>query len=99
LFRLYCASCHGQDGRGHGPVATALRTPPADLTMMSVHNKGAFPRARVTATLRGQDGAPAHGSEDMPVWGPIFKGLDPSDVRVNVRIANLITYLESIQQK
>jgi hypothetical protein len=35
----------------------------------------------------------------MPVWGPIFRGLDPSDTRVNVRIANLVGYIESIQLK
>ena len=34
-FATHCASCHGTDGRGAGPVAAALRTPPADLTRTS----------------------------------------------------------------
>jgi hypothetical protein len=41
----------------------------------------------------------AHGSGVMPVWGPIFRSLDPSDLRVKVRIANLVDYLASIQTK
>jgi mono/diheme cytochrome c family protein len=32
LFQVHCASCHGPDGRGDGPVAATLRPPPRDLT-------------------------------------------------------------------
>jgi hypothetical protein len=35
----------------------------------------------------------------MPVWGPIFRGLDSSDTMNKVRIANLVGYLESMQPK
>jgi hypothetical protein len=35
----------------------------------------------------------------MPVWGPTFRSLDPSDTRVKVRIANLVAYIASIQAK
>ena len=31
LFASFCASCHGSDGRGHGPLAQRLTIPPADL--------------------------------------------------------------------
>ena len=99
LFRLYCATCHGRDGQGHGPVAPALKTHPADLTTIAMRNLGMFPRARVELLIVGGNPLDAHGSEDMPVWGPIFKGLDPSDARVKVRISNLVSYLESIQKK
>ena len=99
LFKLYCASCHGRDGRGHGPVSSELRTPPSDLTSLARQNGGVFPRARVEASLRGRDQTIAHGSDEMPVWGPIFKGLDTSDSRVKVRLANLVSYVESIQLK
>jgi hypothetical protein len=35
----------------------------------------------------------------MPLWGPIFHSLTPSnDSVVKLRIANLTKYLESIQQ-
>jgi hypothetical protein len=43
--------------------------------------------------------SPVHGTNDMPVWGPVFTGLGDSDTRSKVRVANLVTYLESIQAK
>ena len=39
----------------------------------------------------------AHGSSDMPVWGPIFRALDPSDARVARRVDNIVEYVESLQ--
>ena len=38
-------------------------------------------------------------AQGMPVWGPIFRGLDPSAARTTMRIDNLVTYLESLQGK
>jgi len=32
IYRRHCQSCHGEDGRGDGPMAAALPHPPADLT-------------------------------------------------------------------
>lgn len=97
-FDRHCASCHGPDGRGGGPVAAALKSRPSDLTSLARQNGGGFPRERVvsfvTGTARGVD---AHGSTDMPVWGPIFRGLDPSDVRVAQRIENVVAYVQSLQ--
>jgi mono/diheme cytochrome c family protein len=99
LYQLYCATCHGRDGRGHGPVASSLKTMPSDLTLIAARNNGLFPRARVEWVLAGREVVNAHGSEDMPVWGPIFKGLDNSAARVKVRLANIVSYIESIQKK
>ena len=102
LFHFYCSSCHGVDGKGHGPTAAALKTPPADLTRIAVRNGGRFPRPQIIAFV--SYGNPtiaiaAHGSRDMPVWGPIFIGLDPSTVRTQVRIENLVSHIESLQQQ
>jgi mono/diheme cytochrome c family protein len=99
LFNLYCATCHGRDAKGGGPVAQSLKTPPPDLTLLSRRNGGLFPRGRVKASIASGIGTPSHGSVDMPVWGPIFRGLDPLDARVEVRINNLVSYIASIQQK
>jgi mono/diheme cytochrome c family protein len=100
LFQFYCATCHGKDARGGGPAAAALKTSPADLTGISRRRDGRFPRPEIIAFV--SDGKPmiaAHGSAEMPVWGPIFRALDPSDTRARVRIENLVGYLESIQTK
>ena len=36
LFTIYCTPCHGQSGRGDGPVSTKF-VPPADLTNPELH--------------------------------------------------------------
>jgi mono/diheme cytochrome c family protein len=101
VFAFYCAPCHGRDGKGSGPVAVALKNHVPDLTQIAKRNGGTFPKARVEdyVTNRSVDPIPAHGTGEMPVWGPIFQSLDPSDARVKVRIANVVAYLESIQTK
>ena len=101
LFEFYCASCHGRDGKGGGHVASALKTPPADLTVLAQRNGGNFPAARVTDAIRGtkRESTPAHGASEMPVWGPIFKGLDNRNEVNEERINNLVKYIESIQAK
>lgn len=99
-FVFYCAPCHGRGGRGDGPVAAALTTPPPDLGTLAQRTGGAFPRATVTSFITGTGRTPAaHGPGDMPVWGPIFRSLDPSGTRAKVRIDNLVAFIESIQVK
>ena len=99
LFNLYCATCHGRDAKGNGPAAHSLKTSPPDLTVLARRNGGLFPRGRVKTAIAAGTDTPAHGSVDMPVWGPIFRALDPSDARAEVRINNLVSHIASIQQK
>jgi len=51
--------------------------------------------------LKGEEllSTPAHGASDMPVWGPIFRGLDSRREINEQRIENLVKYIESIQAK
>jgi mono/diheme cytochrome c family protein len=100
MYDAYCASCHGLDGRGDGPAAPALKMPTTNLTTLATKNGGTFPSAHVAAVIQGDAMTPAHGSKDMPVWGPIFMsigGHSPADVQLRIR--NLTKYLESIQAK
>jgi mono/diheme cytochrome c family protein len=97
LFRAYCASCHGVDAKGNGPAAPALKAKVPDLTVLSKNNKGQFPEARVRKVIMGDDVVVAHGSREMPIWGPIFHQIEEDVDRGNVRLENLVKYLESIQ--
>lgn len=97
MFDTYCATCHGVTGKGDGPAALALKKAPADLTRISARNGGKFPEVQVERHIRGVDEFPAHGSRDMPIWGNLFKTIG-SDQSAQLRVRNLVDYLESIQQ-
>ena len=96
MFDSYCAVCHGKDGKGNGPAASALKKQPADLTRISARNGGAFPATHVQRFIEGLDEVPAHGSRDMPMWGDLFRALDRDTAQM--RIAGLTDYLKSLQQ-
>src|ERR1700739_3505334 len=66
-YREYCAACHGENGKGIGPAASALKTPPSDLTTLARRHAGNFPEDYVTEVLRLGRSIQAHGSSDMPV--------------------------------
>ena len=96
----YCAACHGADGRGHGPAASALKTPPANLRTLAIRHDDKFPEDYVTRVLRSGDPISGHGSSDMPIWGPVFSMQENGDeLGVRRRIKNLCNYLASIQDK
>lgn len=97
LFRAYCASCHGRDAKGHGPAAPALKATVPDLTMITRNNGGDFPVDRIRRIITGDHVIASHGSREMPIWGPIFHQIEADIDRGNVRLDNLIKYLESIQ--
>src|SRR6516162_1172393 len=100
MYDAYCASCHGVDGKGDGPAAPALKVLPTNLTALAVKNGGTFPGAHVATEIQGEAMIPAHGSKQMPVWGPIFMAMGGhSTAQVQLRIRNLGNYLESIQVK
>jgi mono/diheme cytochrome c family protein len=100
MYKQYCAACHGSDGKGEGPAAFTLKTPPPDLTTLAARNMGTFPREYVENILRFGPGLTAHGSSDMPTWGSIFQMIDKNNERaVQRRIKNLTDYLASLQKK
>jgi mono/diheme cytochrome c family protein len=99
LFSAHCAVCHGSDGKGNGPMAPSLKNRPADLTVLAKNNGGMFPSARVQKTINGEGLVASHGTREMPIWGPIFHQVEEDQDFGNVRIQNLLKYLESIQQK
>lgn len=100
MYKAYCAVCHGQDAKGDGPAAAELKVPPPNLTELAKRHDGKFPADYVATVLRNGAKAPAHGTADMPVWGPLFSSISQGDQgQVNQRISNLTNYLKSLQAK
>ena len=99
LFEAYCAACHGKDGRGDGPATSSLKATIPDLTGISRRNGGKFPRELVQKIVSGEEpGISAHGSSEMPTWGPVFKQIAWDQDLDRLCIHNLTKYLESLQQ-
>ena len=100
MYTSYCAPCHGTDGRGNGPVAGSLKSQPTDLTTLARLNNGKYPDVHVVSVLQFGSTTPAHGSAQMPVWGPLLGKIDTVQAHdTQLRISNLSRYLHSIQVK
>jgi mono/diheme cytochrome c family protein len=99
MFNNYCASCHGKSGQGNGPAASALKKGPADLTQLTTRNNGKFPEMAIFHVIE-EGGIAAHGSKEMPVWGDILRSVDGgAGEMTDLRIANLTTYIKTLQRK
>ena len=97
LFRFYCANCHGADATGR-PATAVTQKPAPNLTMLARDHGGQFPRDAVRDIIvNGGAKGSAHRTSDMPVWGTIFRAFEPSDAMVNVRVDNLVRYIEALQ--
>ena len=101
MYRTFCASCHGLEGKGNGPAAAALKKAPADLTLLSQKNGGKFPAQRVREYIEGKDAkaTDAHGSREMPIWGDVFRNIANDQGAVTYRLFTLSSYLETLQAK
>lgn len=103
IFSTYCATCHGMDGSGGGPMAELLAIAPPDLTALTAGNGGAFPTERVVFRIDGRDMLTAHGGP-MPLFGGFFEGTGAAvstqggqPIVTSVPVADLVTWLESVQ--
>ena len=103
LFMENCVACHGVTGRGDGPNAHRLNTPPADLTRIAARRDGVWPMLEVMSILDGYLKF-TNPREEMPV----FEGfLDNEMVEfdtgngvttmVPAKLVEVASYLETIQ--
>jgi mono/diheme cytochrome c family protein len=102
LYKEYCSACHGMEGKGDGPVSRFLKGPPADLRTLAQRNNGKYPADYVASTLRFGTDSAAHGTSDMPIWGPVFraqKDKQKNKKGADLRIQDLTEFVESLQQK
>ena len=90
-----CAECHGQDGRGNGPLAEALIKKPADLTQIAKNNLGVFPEEKIFKMIAGAEDVVGHQSLQMPRFWERFqhseskRGYEPSDIRIKAIVDHL----------
>lgn len=107
-YRNSCASCHGAEGKGDGPLRASLQKPPSDLTLLAQRNGGVFPAQRVQQVIDGRSEVKPHGSREMPIWGERFTNQGNSeyfdvafnaDAYVAARIVLLTDYLNRIQAR
>lgn len=100
IYMDRCSSCHGENGKGNGPVVAVLKIAPGDLTLLAKKNSGIFPEDRVKSIAGDFVLIPAHGSRETPVWGDIFHPKRSADLQIaQERFKNLVDYLQSIQRK
>jgi len=106
LFARFCASCHGPQGQGDGPVAPALKVMIPDLTELAKRSRGQFPEQRVREIIDGRAVLPAHGTRPMPVWGYELEarmgeteaGAEHARDAAQVLIDRLVEHLRSMQR-
>ena len=102
LFDRFCASCHGAQARGDGPVAASLNVAVPDLTTIDARY-GEFPAMLIRDVIDGRGiDKRAHGTRTMPVWGYEFWVEDGGDVNaqraVRDAINKLVEHLRSVQR-
>jgi len=98
LFREHCAVCHGQDGKGHGPAAPALKRPIGDLTRIPSDKNGKFPFLAIQEQIRNGS-IVEHGTVDMPIWGKLFTPMGGKPADADMRVYAVAKYIESIQAR
>lgn len=99
-----CATCHGINAVGDGPLAEFMSVHVPDLTLLKQNNDGVFPKLEMIHMVDGRSGIGGHGRE-MPIWGGRFKeesieytGKYGAEVIARGRVLALVEYLESIQK-
>jgi len=98
-FELNCIPCHGEEGRGDGPMEKVLLVKPADLTVIAKENAGVFPFWMVYESIDGTNPVIAHDVIWMPPWGNRFEQEEKRHFApAYLRLLMLTHYVESIQE-
>jgi mono/diheme cytochrome c family protein len=102
LFGRFCASCHGAEARGDGPVSRSLNVAVPDLTTIA-RRYGEFPAGAIRDVIDGRGiDRRAHGTREMPVWGYEFYVEEGGDVNAQRATRNaidkLVEHVRSIQR-
>jgi mono/diheme cytochrome c family protein len=100
LYRAFCATCHGETGKGDGPVADIAGRRPADLTLLSRNHGGKYPRDHVLNVLENVKPLTGHEPPAMPNWRNLLRTTEGGDARVaRTRLVALADHVGTLQQK
>lgn len=101
LFAKHCATCHGADGEGGGPAASAMKVTPPNLRTLAKRNGGTFPREAVANYIDGRKQVTSHGDRVMPIWGDFLQRPEDNglDAPVKARIDALVDFIERLQYR
>ena len=97
LFFTHCASCHGRQGEGDGPVAAVMSVAVPNLRTLSQRSNGTFPAEAVSAYVDGRDLPRAHGERIMPVWGDVFADDGGAVDDAPRRLAAVVEFVRELQ--
>jgi len=100
LFQGYCAPCHGEYGKGDGPLADFLadaNKPPTDLTTIALEHDGTFPTFWVEAFIANRGRSSSRGRDAMPDWGRLLRSRSTNEGVYQLKLRNLVEHLRSIQ--
>jgi mono/diheme cytochrome c family protein len=103
-YLRYCAVCHGETGKGGGPIAEYLKIPATDLTQLSKKHQGEFPFWQVYRVIDGREEVKGHGTREMPIWGEELRISEPKaqpefvEDLIAGRIWQIILYVRSLQE-
>jgi mono/diheme cytochrome c family protein len=89
LYRQYCSTCHGPQGKGDGPAATAMNPRPRD------HTDGRYMHALSDAHLTrviAEGGAAVQRSPLMPSWQGTLMPQQSRDVMAYLRTLAVPSY-------
>lgn len=102
-FATYCAACHGNDGRGGGPLAEGMEPVPADVTLVMRRNGGVFPKTQVMGHIAGY--TMGRSESPMPQFSELLEGpqvmFDDGSgqtVPTPARLVALADYVQSLQR-
>ena len=103
-YMIACAGCHGETGKGNGPIAGLLKIETPNLATITKRTGGGdFPFYNTLKLIDGR-GVRAHGGE-MPIWGERFQASatsqrgETSEMVTRGRLLSLVYYLESLQEQ
>ena len=89
LYTANCSSCHGESGKGDGPVGAVLQPPPRDFSVgdfkFDTDSDGTPGTDADLKAVISKGAADFGGNQMMAPWGGILSDSDVDDVVAYVR--------------